>query len=189
MKLAFLNQEIAMWINEKIFYHETFLSDYELEYLDKIIEENSDVVSELLSDPELGGYKTFPVSDPIMDSIGNRIFKFLKDQNIPFVDFYPREEIQFIGPGSGQSVHIDGNGSGQDVEHGIVVYISGPEAYSGGEIFYPDYDVEIKPARGSIAIHAGNIKHGVKEVGGGNRYVIVAFTNNQYHSDLASALK
>lgn len=166
-----------MWINDKILYHETFLSDYELEVLDKIIENNSDTIADLLSDPEIGGYKTFAVSDPIMESIGNRIFKFLKDQNIHFIDFYPREEIQFIGPNSGQSVHIDGNGSGEDVEHGIVVYISDPESYSGGEIFYPEYDVEIKPARGSIAIHRGNIEHGVKEVNGNNRYVIVAFTS------------
>lgn len=165
-----------MWINDKVFYKDSFLSEYELEELDNIISDNQDVVKHLLSDPQIGGYKTFPVNNELLDNIANRIFKFISDIGLEFVDFYPREEIQFIGPRSDQSVHIDGNGSGEDVGYGIVVYISDPDTYSGGEIFYPDYDISIKPARGSIAIHAGNVRHGVTEVRGGNRYVIVAFT-------------
>lgn len=166
-----------MWLNKDIFYQETFLSDYELEALGEVIKENQDIVSSILSNPDSGGYHTFSASEDIIDSVANRMFQLLKDNDFEFGQFYPRQEIQFIGPNSGQSVHIDGDGSGKDVSWGLVCYISDPEEYNGGEIFYPDHDVSIKPARGSLAIHRGNIKHGVTEVSKNPRYVIVAFTS------------
>lgn len=172
-----------MWINDDIFYLESFLSDYEIEELEKIISANKEVINEILSGPNAGGYHTFSSTEPIMDSIANRMFKVLKENNFVFGHFYPREEIQFVGPGSGQSVHIDGDGSGKDVSWGLVAYISDPKSYSGGEIYYPDHDIEIKPARGSLAIHRGNINHGVKTVEGDTRFVIVAFTGAAYPQD------
>lgn len=165
-----------MWLNDDIFYLESFLSEYELEVLHKIIAENQHLVDEVLSGPDPGGYHTFPTDNPILQSVNNRIFKVLRDNDFVFGDYYPREEIQYIGPNSGQSVHVDGDGSGKDVSWGIVCYLSDPESYSGGEIFYPDYDKEIKPALGSLAIHRGNVQHGVRVVSGNPRYVIVAFT-------------
>lgn len=164
-----------MWLNNDIFYLESFLSDYEIEELNKIIDSNQDLVSSILSSPDSGGYHTFKANGDLIDSIANRMFSLMKDNNIEFGHFYPREEIQFVGPNSDQSVHIDGDGSGKDVAWGLVTYISNPEDYLGGEIFYPDHDISIKPAMGSLAIHRGNIKHGVKVVSGNPRYVIVAF--------------
>ena len=169
-----------MWlVKDKIFYIEQFLSDYEIELLDAAIEESSDAViseyKEKTADPTFGGYLTvkFPNRD-LMDSIVGRMFKVVKDNDLNYQQFYPRDELQFIGPGCAMSIHVDGDGT--NVGYGLVLYISDPETYSGGEIFYPDYDISIKPARGSLAIHAGNVPHGVKEVTDGYRFVIIAFT-------------
>lgn len=166
-----------MWLNDDIFYLESFLSNYELEELEKIISENQPLVEKILNGPSSAGYHTFPSDDLIIDSVANRMFQILRHNDFKFGDFFPRSEIQFVGPGSGQSVHIDGDGSGKDVSWGLVSYISDPASYGGGEIYYPDHDLEIKPAKGSLAIHRGNIKHGVKTVEDGTRFVVVAFTS------------
>lgn len=169
-----------MWLNDDIFYQKSFLSDYEIEALEEIIKDNMSFVEGVVNLPDYGGYYTFSAEGDTVDSIANRMLKLLQDNNFEFGNFYPREEIQFIAPESGQSVHIDGDGSGTDVTWGLVAYISDPESYEGGEIFYPDHDIEIKPARGSLAIHRGNIKHGVNVVSSGFRFVIVAFTGPVY---------
>lgn len=166
-----------MWLNDDVFYLESFLSDYEIEELEKVIAKNQSVVDKILDGPNSQGYHTFDSSDVIIDSVANRMFQVLRHNDFKFGDFFPRNEIQFVGPNSGQSVHIDGDGSGKDVSWGLVAYISDPSSYNGGEIYYPDHDLEVKPAKGSLAIHRGNIKHGVKTVENGIRFVLVAFTS------------
>lgn len=66
-------------------------------------------------------------------------------------------------------IHVD------DQEHmsspiywGAVLYIN--DDYVGGEIYYPDYNWWYKPKAGSMALHRGTVRHGVKKVIEGNRY-------------------
>jgi hypothetical protein len=49
--------------------------------------------------------------------------------------------------------------------------------YTGGEIFFSQYDLEFKPKAGSLLIFpaGGNYAHGVKPVSFGNRYVTTTF--------------
>lgn len=168
-----------MWLNDEIFYQESFLSDSELSELDEIIARYSDDIDEIKERAiatNHGGYHTLEVDEELLFHISNKVLNLLDSNGFEFSSFYPRSELQFIFPGSDQAVHIDGDGSGKDVRHGIVIYISDPDSYDGGEIFYPEYDLEIKPARGSIAVHSGYVQHGVNLVERGPRYVLVAFT-------------
>jgi len=168
-----------MWLNDEIFYQESFLSDTELSELDELIVNYTADINEIKDNAIAsgqGGYFTLQVRDELLAQISDKILDLLNDEDFKFSQFYPRTELQFIFPGSDQQVHIDGDGSGKDVRHGIVVYISDPSSYSGGEIFYPEYDIEIKPARGSIAVHSGYVQHGVRLVEENPRFVLVAFT-------------
>jgi hypothetical protein len=51
---------------------------------------------------------------------------------------------------------------------GSVIYLN--DDYEGGEIYYPDYDYWYKPKAGSMAMHEGNTRHGVKKVISGERF-------------------
>jgi len=87
-----------------------------------------------------------------------------------------------IGPGLG--VHTDEispnhpqyNPSEKIITHGFVVYIN--DDYEGGEIFYPQKDLSIKPTALSLVMHPGNkqYEHGVNEVRKTNRYSISWWT-------------
>lgn len=168
-----------MWlIKDKILYIESFLSEYEMESLDSLILEHQhdvDKIMEEFATSDRGGYKTFPANSPMLSSIHNRIFKLVKNElSLSFEEFYPRDELQFLHPPSDQSLHFDGS-PGSSLSFGTVLYLSDPSSYGGGEIFYPEYDIEIKPAKGSLALHTSDVEHGVKMVTHGMRFVSVAF--------------
>lgn len=59
------------------------------------------------------------------------------------------------------------------VQYGYVVYIND---FDGGELYYPEWDLEYKPTAGDLVIHSSSKKyrHGVKKVLRGPRY---AYTN------------
>lgn len=77
-------------------------------------------------------------------------------------------------PGESMDIHQD-NVEAHDADNvfGLVLYLN--DDYIGGEIYYPELGLEIKPKANSILIHYAGLKHGVKEVTSGVRYVITSF--------------
>ena len=69
--------------------------------------------------------------------------------------------------------HIDQYDGDSTVRHGLVMYLN--EDMDGGEIYYPDYDVQIKPKPGLLVIHPGNVLHGVRPITRGVRYNMTGF--------------
>jgi hypothetical protein len=66
-------------------------------------------------------------------------------------------------------VHIDNQGHMESpIMWGSVVYLN--DDYIGGEIYYPDYEYWYKPKAGSMVLHEGNTRHGVKKVTRGERF-------------------
>jgi len=63
--------------------------------------------------------------------------------------------------------------------HGVVVYLN--DDYQGGEIYYPEKDIVIKPKKCSLVMHPGNeeYQHGVKEVINGDRYAVTLFIHER----------
>jgi predicted 2-oxoglutarate/Fe(II)-dependent dioxygenase YbiX len=49
--------------------------------------------------------------------------------------------------------------------------------FEGGELYYPDHDISIKPKPGLAVLHPGDINylHGVKMVTAGERFTTPAF--------------
>jgi predicted 2-oxoglutarate/Fe(II)-dependent dioxygenase YbiX len=77
-------------------------------------------------------------------------------------------------PGSSTPIHSD-VGSGEILTYATILYIN--DEFEGGEIFFPEVDIAVKPERGSLCIFTGKsgILHGVAEVTSGTRYSIPIF--------------
>ena len=76
--------------------------------------------------------------------------------------------------GQQMKTHHD-QGLGVKFKYGIVIYLN--DDYDGGEIFYPNVGVEIKPKAYSLVLHPAHeaYRHGVKEVSRGTRYSMTTF--------------
>jgi hypothetical protein len=84
--------------------------------------------------------------------------------------FLNSSPMEFMGDDSLEMfIHIDNQGHMElPIIWGSVVYIN--DDFEGGEIYYPDYEYSYKPKAGSMVLHSGNTRHGVKKVISGNRY-------------------
>jgi hypothetical protein len=77
-------------------------------------------------------------------------------------------------PGQTMQVHHD-NGGDDSISYGLVYYLN--DDYVGGEIFYPELNLEIKPEANSLVIHPATLeyRHGVRDVVSGDRYTTTMF--------------
>jgi len=55
--------------------------------------------------------------------------------------------------------------------------------FEGGEIVYPEYDMEYKPVAGDLLIHTTEVVHGVKKVKSGTRYSSQATMDQSFLMD------
>jgi hypothetical protein len=83
------------------------------------------------------------------------------------------------GPGPGYGPHTDfaamPDGTYEQVTATILGYLCDEEGFEGGEIYFPDYDVTIKPKKGSVIIFGDKVRHGVNDVLSGNRAISSTF--------------
>jgi predicted 2-oxoglutarate/Fe(II)-dependent dioxygenase YbiX len=77
-------------------------------------------------------------------------------------------------PGSSTPIHAD-VGSGELLTYATILYVN--DDFEGGEIFFPEVNISLKPEKGSLCIFTGKsgILHGVAEVTSGTRYSIPIF--------------
>jgi hypothetical protein len=75
--------------------------------------------------------------------------------------------------GASMGVHCDSSDGNDQIKYGFVYYLN--EDYVGGQIYYPEYDLELQPTKGLLVLHPGDIEHGVNEVISGVRLNMTAF--------------
>lgn len=79
----------------------------------------------------------------------------------------------------GMAVHSDGgDGLSQKTLYGLVLYLNTCDVdFVGGELYYPNLEIEYKPMAGDLVIHPGSdeYSHGVRNVTSGVRYIITSF--------------
>jgi hypothetical protein len=61
----------------------------------------------------------------------------------------------------------------KDICFGIILYLN--DDFEGGELYYKDLDLKIKPKKNSMVIHKSNIFHQVLKVKKGTRYSMTSF--------------
>jgi hypothetical protein len=117
---------------------------------------------------------------PMLDDILRRVKDVLNEHEyVADWDPSPHNLIKMFPESSGVAfnrddelemfIHIDNQGHMESpIMWGAVMYIN--DDYEGGEIYYPDYEYWYKPKAGSMAMHEGNTRHGVKKVTKGDRY-------------------
>jgi hypothetical protein len=83
------------------------------------------------------------------------------------------------GPGPGYGPHTDfaamPDGTYEQVTATILGYLCDEEGFEGGEIYFPDYEVTIKPKKGSVIIFGDKVRHGVNDVISGTRAISSTF--------------
>ena len=57
--------------------------------------------------------------------------------------------------------------------------------YDGGNIFFPDFDVEFSPEAGSLLMFPSRYRHGIRKLEGGRRYTVPMFFSFDIENDLA----
>lgn len=175
--------------NTDIYYLENFLTQEELEFVDERSSlfvvpnissqqeryaEISDRVCEMLYPGEHSDI-LYNLNHRIQN-LAKEVYKFPDDQIVQGIN-----NFHMLYPPFSMQDHWDGTTPG--VHYGIVVYVSDPSDYEGGEIFYSNKDIKIKPARGSIVLHPATeeYRHGVKQVTKGLRIAMSSFVQEEKH--------
>lgn len=86
------------------------------------------------------------------------------------------EAIFFDDPETGKTAMTPlNNFSSIFIEYAALTYLN--DDYEGGQIYFPDLDLEIKPSPGELIFFPGtqHYVHGVREVISGNRYALMTF--------------
>jgi hypothetical protein len=86
--------------------------------------------------------------------------------------------------GSSQGPHADQPGGFEYREFGSVLYLN--DNYDGGNIYFPQYGINVKPSAGTYAFFPGDLDHihGVGEIKGNIRYTFPIFwTYDKEYSD------
>lgn len=117
---------------------------------------------------------------PLLNALINRTRDLLNEQDHE-TDWFPSPHnlIKMFNQSSGVSfqdddklemfIHVDNQPHMESpIMWGAVVYFN--DDYEGGEIYYPDYEYLYKPKAGSMALHKGSTRHGVKKVTSGERF-------------------
>lgn len=163
--------------NTQVLVQENFLTEEDLAFLDKVMEDNKEAIDSMTSD---GAYQVVHTDmASFVKKLGYRVQNLIMEAyGKDSVDqIYPRNEIQFLKVDGAMGEHDDAEG--QNVSHGAVIYLTDTNDYDGGELVYPKIGLTLKPERGSIAIHPRepDYTHSVSKVTRGVRCVLVMFAS------------
>lgn len=113
---------------------------------------------------------------PLYDGLNSMIVK--SDPELILSGF---ATIQRMQPGVELKSHTDQK-TDPSIKYAAIVYIN--DDYVDGELFFPNFDIQLKPKPGTMLFFPGNTEyeHGVKHVGHGPiRYVLVGFIKEKDH--------
>lgn len=170
-------------VEDHVWEYENFLTEQELKILLDVATNTPDerwATSESNPNPEHYDGKALSLTDndiarPVIDALNERIQAL-------FIDTTQYIQTGFIIRGSSElapkEMHRDdvdlSSPTGRcDCTYGIVMYLN--DDFTGGELVYPELDLEYSPKRGSLVIHRAGELHGVKKIHDGMRYSMTAF--------------
>lgn len=107
------------------------------------------------------------------------LYKRISDLISPQYQMLPSLNLRRLQQGQDMYLHTDSiqsndkhsyNSKDHTIQYGVVVYFN--NNYLGGEIYYPNKNLEYRPEAGDLVIHGSqkDCEHGVKTVTEGTRY-------------------
>jgi predicted 2-oxoglutarate/Fe(II)-dependent dioxygenase YbiX len=173
MKMKKIMDKLKLTQHDKIHYYEDVISDPE--YLINLIERSDEFLTEQSGIPKwskwsasgdteyvFGYQKRFTNSVDIdANSDVRRINNILKDAILTASNDYANVHSTDIGSlmplsiskystGKSMGPHVDDYGNGDDPNISVVLYLN--DNYEGGEIYFKEQNIKIKPKAGSIVI-------------------------------------
>lgn len=143
----------------------------------KPIEEGSDLYNERMArinnfwDDKMLPYNIDDQTDKLADILTERASKVFNDE----YDINELYRVQRQYAGTNLKIHND-QANNKNLLKAIIVYLN--DDYVGGELFFPDYNFDIKPKAGTLISFPGDSthEHGVRPVQPGpTRYVLSSF--------------
>lgn len=120
-------------------------------------------------------YGNILMPTPIMD-IFKEVDERVSGLFCSYSKIHPLHSIHRVREGQDLPYHSDNGSSNERTEnivYGIVLYLNND--FSGGELDYWGLGISYTPRPGSLVIHLGGLRHGIKEVTSGTRYMITSF--------------
>jgi hypothetical protein len=131
---------------------------------------------------ELPGNSKY-IIDTIVGAMQNTAKQYADILNIdgPGVHLEKDFVINKYATGERMGNHVDWNLKNPSLEYSFVVYLN--DNYVGGEIFWPNHGIELKPEAGSIVIFPSKepYLHGVNEIKEGNKIFVPHFWRTTPH--------
>jgi predicted 2-oxoglutarate/Fe(II)-dependent dioxygenase YbiX len=188
-------EKIPVTQSEMIGIYRNFLTGQEIDYFMSIANQFSQQEISFENKPDPGytfwDKKNIALNEiqdldkSLLDNVQQRVESiFTLDylgNNDPGHSFVPMNMIHRFQPGDDMAEHSDrgpeANGN-HNIAYGFVVYLN--DNYDGGEIYYSNLDLEVKPVAGDLVIHPSDVlhTHGVREVISGNRYTLTMFARD-----------
>jgi hypothetical protein len=172
--------------------YKNFLSEDELLYLDSQIlkgNQNSEWEGETKNTVDSGNWTNRNLFMERTEFVTELELKVLREysKSVSYVDEKDFSKVfKGLGPinrteaGQGLPVHDDMGPPELNlpVAHGLVLYLN--DDFAGGNLYYPNLGLEIKPERGLLVIHSALNKysHGVTPVESGVRYGLTMFIDS-----------
>jgi hypothetical protein len=171
-------------VKDRLWEYENFLTNEEIDSIMDVI--NSSDESSWFSE-DLPDYdkhhagKTLPISSTkilkdTINGINNRVASlFLNTTQMVSIGSVVRGSdiytpVGFHRDNEDQDMTVNRNA---DNKYGVLMYLN--DTFDGGEICYPEFEIQYKPKPGVLLIHyAGNL-HGVNPISNGIRYSMTSF--------------
>lgn len=174
-----LNIKNSIKIEENIYLLKNFLDDKTLNKLMDMAENVKQWDPNLEQTNHFWRYKTTSITDESITNYMNERQILMLNNKYKMNGNYKilRQRVN----GENLNVHCDNPAIDDKSMHddgtrwGLVTYLNN---FNGGEIFYPELDIEYKPEPGDLIIHPASMKykHGTKTVlEGPDRYIITSF--------------
>ncbi len=164
----------------------TCLQSFGTDDLEELVKSKKIIINEKLADKSITtAENTMDPSIPrdvqvklwaISCGISNDLSKFITGY-----DIRPFGVIQRHYPGVGLDEHVDQHND-PSLKYACVAYLN--DNYEGGELYFPDRGITVKPDAGSIAVFdaSSDYLHGVHPVTGNNtRYAMTSFIWDKSH--------
>jgi hypothetical protein len=175
----------------KIFHYPNFFNKEDLDLVDKIIasgeiQEKQHPLEEKAEELGRDEINFRPTTESFaLKPIWDKISEFLYPEYV----IHPQLHLLKYGVGSFMEAHCDSPGEGHHdhltiedswktctmLSWGVCGYFG---EWEGGEIYYPQHDVEVSVKAGDLVIHGAlsDYMHGVKPITSGTRYVFSNFS-------------